>query len=89
MTHGVRVSVIALSVVAFASLSPLAAASAATTVHHPVHAVHARTAHVNGRLTAHHYAHHYAHGRAHRYAYAQSVWHMAMAITLAQLLRLE
>ena len=73
MTNGVRTSVLALGVAAFASLSPLSAANAATTVHHPARAVHGRTAHVYGRVTAHHnvhrYAHHYAHRYGHRYAY--------------------
>ncbi len=68
MIHGVRASVLALGVAAFASLFPLAA-SAATNVHHPAAAAHARTAHVTGRLTAHHAVRHYAHGRAHGYAY--------------------
>jgi hypothetical protein len=69
MTHGVRASALALGLAAFASLSPLAA-SAATNVHHPAPAAHARRAsHVNGRLTAHRNVRHYAHGRAHHYAY--------------------
>src|SRR6185312_4759991 len=72
MTNGVRTSVFALGVAAFASLSPLSAASGAT-VHHPAHAVHGRTAHAYGRLTArhnvHHYGHRYAHRYGHRYAY--------------------
>ena len=63
------VSAIALSAAAFALSSP---ADAATTVHHPVHAVHGRAAHANGRLYAHHYAHRYAHLRAHRYAYGHN-----------------
>ena len=41
MTHGaLRVSAIALGAAALVSLSPLSAASAATVVHHPAHAVH-------------------------------------------------
>jgi hypothetical protein len=55
MTHGTRASATALGVVAFASLSPLAAATAATTVHRPAHAVPRRAAHVNGSVHAHHY----------------------------------
>jgi hypothetical protein len=67
MSRGaLRVSAIALGAAAFALLSPLSAASAATLVHHyPAHGVHRRVAHVHGRL----YVHRYAHGNAHHYAY--------------------
>jgi hypothetical protein len=65
MPHGILLA-IALSAAAFTLSSP---ADAATTVRHPAHAVHGRTAHAYGRLYAHHSVHRYAHGRAHPYAY--------------------
>jgi len=64
MTIGaLRISAIALGPAAFAVLSPLPSAGAATVVHHPAHGVHRQVAHVHGRVYAHHSAH------AHRYAY--------------------
>ena len=65
-----RVSAIVLGAAAFAFLSPLSAASAATVVHHPAHDVHRPVAHVYGRLHATRSVHHhYARGSTHRYAY--------------------
>lgn len=61
-----RLSAIAFSAAAFVLSSP---ANATTTVHHPVHAVHGRAAHANGRLYANRNVHRYAHSRAHLYAY--------------------
>ena len=69
MTHGaLRVSAIALGAAALVSLSPLSAASAATVVHHPAHAVHGRAGHAYGRV-AHAHGHHYVWRNGHRYAY--------------------
>src|SRR5271170_7079683 len=73
MTIGaLRISAIALGAAAFAVLSPLPAADAATVVHHPAHGVshpahgvHQRIAHVQGRV----YARHYAHAHVHRHVY--------------------
>ena len=61
-----RLSAIAFSAAAFVLSSP---ADAATTVHHPVHAVYGRAAHANGRLYANRNVHHHAHSRARHYAY--------------------
>src|SRR5271155_1192459 len=69
MTHGaLRVSALALGAAALVSLSPLSAASAATVVHHPAHAVHGRAGHAYGRV-AHAHGHHYVWRNGHRYAY--------------------
>ena len=69
MTHGaLRVSAIALGAAALVSLSPLSAATAATVVHHPAHAVHGRAGHAYGRV-AHAHGHHYVWRNGHRYAY--------------------
>ncbi len=62
-TH-LRLPLVALGAAAFASLAPLAPATAATVVHHPAHAVHRHVAHGYAGHHAHHYA--YRHGR--RYA---------------------
>ncbi|MGA8583404.1 MAG: hypothetical protein WB715_06125, partial [Roseiarcus sp.] len=66
MTHGaLRVSAIALGAAALVSSSPLSAATAATVVHHPAHAVHGRAGHAYGRV-AHAYGHHYVWRNGHR-----------------------
>jgi hypothetical protein len=62
-TH-LRLPLVALGAAAFASLAPLAPASAATVVHHPSRAVHRHVAHGY----AGHHVHHYAYRHGHRYA---------------------